>query len=158
MDIPVMLDRLRVDVAGEIADGLLDLNMIVTPAPTPQTSSNYTGATTTYIVQQGQELGLIAKDYNVSIQDIMALNDISNPDVIYPGQELIIPAAGEYVPEAPPPRPASADRLWFRPRTSVSTPIRMVRWCARISSLRDCQIRRLFTAISRSTSSTPLPI
>ncbi len=102
MDIPVMLDRLRVDLAGEIADGILDLNMIITPAPTPQTSSNYTGATTAYTVQQGQELGLIAKDYNVSIQDIMALNDISNPDVIYPGQELIIPAAGEYVPEAPP--------------------------------------------------------
>ena len=101
MDIPVMLDRLRVDVAGEIADGVLDLNMIITPAPTPQTTSNYTGATTTYTVQQGQELGLIAKDYNVSIQDIMALNDISNPDVIYPGQELTIPAAGEYVPEAP---------------------------------------------------------
>ncbi len=101
MDIPVMLDRLRVDAAGEIADGLLDLNMIITPAPTPPTASNYTGATSKVTVQQGQELGLIAKDYDVSIQDIMALNDISNPDVIYPGQELLIPAAGEYVPEAP---------------------------------------------------------
>lgn len=102
MDIPVMLDRLRVDVTGEIADGILDLNMIDIPAPTAQTGSNYSGPTTTYVVQQGQELGLIAKDYNVSIADIMALNDISNPDIIYPGQELLIPAAGEYVPEAPP--------------------------------------------------------
>ena len=102
MDIPVMLDRLRVDTAGEIADGVLDLNMIITPAPTPQTASSYTGATTQYVIQQGQELGLIAKDYNVSIQDIMSLNNISNPDVIYPGQELTIPAAAEYVPPAPP--------------------------------------------------------
>lgn len=101
MDIPMMLDRLRADATGEIADGMFDLNMIVVPAPTPDTASNYTGPKTTYVVQQGQELGLIAKDYNVSIADIMALNDIDNPDIIYPGQELIIPAAGEYVPEAP---------------------------------------------------------
>ncbi len=102
MDIPVMLDRLRVDVSGEIADGILDLNMIDIPAPTEQTGSNYTGAKTTHVVQQGQELGLIAKEYDVAIADIMALNDISNPDIIYPGQELIIPAAGVYLPPAPP--------------------------------------------------------
>ncbi|MEP7293349.1 MAG: L,D-transpeptidase family protein [Chloroflexota bacterium] len=102
MDIPVMLDRLRSDAAGEIADGTFELNMIELPAPTPETASSYTGETTRYTVQQGQELGLIAKDYNVAITDIMALNEISNPDLIYPGQELIIPAAGEYIPEAPP--------------------------------------------------------
>ena len=28
----------------------------------------------------------------------MALNNIANPDIIYPGQQLIIPAAGEYIP------------------------------------------------------------
>ena len=41
MDIPVMLDRLRIDVTGEIADGMFELNMIETPAPAAQTSSNY---------------------------------------------------------------------------------------------------------------------
>ncbi len=101
MDIPVMLDRLRVDVTGEIADGIFDLNMFDIPAPTTQTTSNYSGPTTTYVVQPGQELGLIAKDYNVAIADIMALNDIGNADIIYPGQTLTIPAAGEYVPQAP---------------------------------------------------------
>lgn len=109
MDIPVMLDRLRVDVTGEIADGMFELNMIETPAPAEQSSSNYTGQTTTYVVQPGQELGLIAKDYGVSVQDIMALNDIANPDIIYPGQQLIIPAAGEYVP-TPPPAPTNVGK------------------------------------------------
>ena len=102
MDIPVMLDRLRSDAAGEIADGVFELNMITVPAPTPETVSSYTGVTTRHVVEQGQELGLISKEYNVSIADIMALNEIDNPDLIYPGQELIIPAAGVYVPPAPP--------------------------------------------------------
>ena len=109
MDIPVMLDRLRVDVSGEISDGVFELDMITVPAPEPQTGANYNGATTHYVVQAGQELGLIAKDYNVSIADITALNGISDPDLIYPGQELIIPAAGEYVPPAPP-APTSVGR------------------------------------------------
>ncbi len=109
MDIPVMLDRLRVDASGEIADGLFDLNMITVPALAPETASNYDGPTTTYVVQQGQELGLIAKEYDVSIADIAALNGIDNPDFIYPGQELLIPAAGVYVPAAPP-APTSVGR------------------------------------------------
>jgi lipoprotein-anchoring transpeptidase ErfK/SrfK len=102
MDIPVMLDRLRVNATGEIADGIFDLTMITVPAPTPEeTAANYEGPKSTVVVQQGQELGLIAKEYDVSITDIMALNDIDNPDVIFVGQELIIPAAGVYVPPAP---------------------------------------------------------
>ena len=109
MDIPVMLDRLRVDASGEIADGAFDLNMITIPALAPETASNYDGPTTTYVVQQGQELGLIAKEYNVSIEDIAALNGITDPDFIYPGEELTIPAAGVYVPPAPP-APTSVGR------------------------------------------------
>jgi lipoprotein-anchoring transpeptidase ErfK/SrfK len=101
MEIPVMLDRLRVDVTGEVADGVFDLSMISIPALAAETASNYDGPTTTYIVQPGQELGLIAKEYNVSIEDIVGLNGISDPDLIYPGQELTIPAAGAYIPAAP---------------------------------------------------------
>jgi lipoprotein-anchoring transpeptidase ErfK/SrfK len=102
MDIPMMLERLRVDATGEIADGMFDLNMIVVPAPTPEeTAASYDGPKSTVVVQPGQELGLIAKEYDVSITDIMALNNIDNPDIIWVGQELIIPAAGVYVPPAP---------------------------------------------------------
>lgn len=103
LDIPVLLERLRADLAGEISDGTFDLNMIEIPAPTlAQAVLNYSGETSTHIVQAGQELGLISKEYNVSIADIMAINEITNPDLIYPGQELTIPAPGIYVPPAPP--------------------------------------------------------
>lgn len=109
MDIPAMLERLLVDLDGEIADGVFELDMIVVEAP-EETSVNYSGATTTHIVEAGQELALIARQYGVSTQDIVALNNIANADLIYPGQELTIPAAGEYTPANVPPAPTSSGR------------------------------------------------
>ncbi len=100
MDIPVMLNRLHTNLAGELDDGIFELSMIDIPAPEPEPSTQYSGVTTTHIVEAGQELGLIAKLYDVSIGDIVALNGISNPDLLYVGQELTIPAAGVYTPSA----------------------------------------------------------
>lgn len=107
LDIPLMLDRLRKDLNGELADGTLDLSMIevAAPEPEPEEQAAYTGQTTTHVVERGQELGLIARMYGVDVQDIIDLNGINNPDVIWVGQELTIPAAGLYQPsgaEVPP--------------------------------------------------------
>lgn len=106
MEIPVTLDRLRVDVTGELADGLLELDMIVVEPPESVPSNSSTGQTTTHRVEAGQELALIARQYGVDMQDIVTLNNLTNPDLLYVGQELIIPAAGVYTPtqaEAPAP-------------------------------------------------------
>lgn len=100
MDIPVTLDRLRVDVSGELMDGILELDMFEVEPPTSEASSVYTGETTTHIVASGEELGLIAKDYNVAMNDIVALNNINDPNLLYVGQELLIPAAGVFAPTA----------------------------------------------------------
>lgn len=112
IDIPVMLDRLRVDVSGELADGVLDLTMIEVEPPETITTSNYTGETTVHVVEQGQELGLIARVYGVSIDSIVEFNDLDNPNLLYIGQELIIPAAGVYYPSAEdaPPAPLSTGK------------------------------------------------
>jgi len=105
IDIPVVLDRLRVDVNGEVADGALDLTMIEVQPPAQEKPVNqYTGETTIHVVERGQELGLIALEYGVSMVDIVQMNDISDPNLLYVGQELIIPAPGLYRPteaEAP---------------------------------------------------------
>lgn len=98
MDIPVTLSRLQADTVGELADGVLDLDMITVDPPTTNSRGVDTSARTTHVVQAGQELALIARDYGVDMQDILALNNISNPDLLYVGQELIIPASGEYEP------------------------------------------------------------
>jgi lipoprotein-anchoring transpeptidase ErfK/SrfK len=110
MEIPVMLDRLRRDAAGELADGILELNMIEVEPPEDERLSNYTGETTTHIVERGQELALIARQYGVTVDDLVAMNDLSNPDVIWVGQELIVPAGGEYVPANIPPAPTTTGR------------------------------------------------
>lgn len=97
MDIPFVLDRLRQNVNGELADGVLDLSMIEVEAELDETAE-YTGTAITHVVETGDELGLIAKRYGVDITEIVNLNGIDNPDLLYVGQELKIPAAGEYIP------------------------------------------------------------
>jgi len=43
-----------------------------------------------YVVQKGDSLWKIAKNYNTSIDDILSVNDIDDPNKIYPGQKLLI--------------------------------------------------------------------
>jgi LysM repeat protein len=44
-----------------------------------------------YTVRSGDTLGEIARDHGVSVSDIAAANSLSNPDLILPGQVLVIP-------------------------------------------------------------------
>ncbi len=109
MEIPVMLDRIRADAGGELADGILELSMIQVEPPPLESVNRSDSARTTHVVEAGQELSLIAKMYGVSLEDILAVNDIPNPDIINEGQELVIPAAGMYEPDVSqaPPAPTS---------------------------------------------------
>lgn len=53
----------------------------------------------THVVQPGESLNAIAQRYDVSIETLMALNEIANPNQIYAGQVLQI-EAGETTTEA----------------------------------------------------------
>ncbi len=44
-----------------------------------------------YIVQEGDTLWKIARRFNVKLADIINLNKLCNPDLIYPDQVIIIP-------------------------------------------------------------------
>ncbi|MDD3839016.1 MAG: BsuPI-related putative proteinase inhibitor [Clostridia bacterium] len=44
-----------------------------------------------YIVQSGDNLQNIALKFNISMQDIVRLNKIKDPDMICPGEKLLIP-------------------------------------------------------------------
>lgn len=57
------------------------------PKNTPVTSTNYT-------VRPGDTLNLIAQRNNVSLQDLIAVNNLLNPSFIQAGQALIIPRGG----------------------------------------------------------------
>ncbi len=75
------------------ANNLVNPNLIypnqvlVIPASTPTTS------TLRYTVQAGDTLYRIAAKYGVTVSAIVATNNIADPNLIYPGQELVIPAS-----------------------------------------------------------------
>lgn len=69
-----------------------DVSVSPTPAPTRQA--------TTYEVQPGDTLLAIAAEFGLSMESLMAVNEIDDPDTIWIGQVLQIPAGGNPAPEA----------------------------------------------------------
>jgi len=62
------------------------------PAPTP-TPAKPAGTVPGqhYVVQEGDTLNAIAEKFGVPIEEIVKANNLTNPDVLSIGQELIIP-------------------------------------------------------------------
>ncbi len=50
--------------------------------------------TTTYTVQRGDTLSEIAERFGTTVNELVRLNSIQNPNLIYPGQVLILPEGG----------------------------------------------------------------
>jgi LysM repeat protein len=61
---------------------------------------------TVYVVKLGDTLGSIAQRFEVTLEALMAANDITNPNVLSVGQSLIIPVAGSVPPTAEPATPS----------------------------------------------------
>lgn len=75
------------------------------PTPTPQPPP---GGTTTYVVRPGDTLSSIARAFGTTVSAIVAANNIANPNLIYPGQVLVIPTGSNPPPPGatpPPPNP-----------------------------------------------------
>lgn len=62
---------------------------ILTNTSIPETETRGTGSII-YIVQRGNTLSQIANHYGVSVAHIVEMNNIQNPNLIYPGQKLRI--------------------------------------------------------------------
>ena len=69
---------------------ILNLPELVVPTATPEPPTA-TPSVTVYIVQAGDTLGEIAKDHGITVDELAQANQIENIDLIYSGQELIIP-------------------------------------------------------------------
>ncbi len=46
---------------------------------------------TTYVVQRGDWLARIARSFGVNLYSLIQANNLYNPNIIYPGQVLVIP-------------------------------------------------------------------
>lgn len=60
----------------------------------PASSSTATASSRAHIVKRGESLGAIAKSYGIPTSTLASANKIKNPNLIEPGQRLIIPGGG----------------------------------------------------------------
>lgn len=81
----------------------LSVGQVLTIPPAP-------GTPVPYQVQSGDTLGEIAKQHGSSVQAILDLNELTNPNRIKPGQTLLIPAGGAAGPVTRYDLPASIRR------------------------------------------------
>ncbi len=81
------------------------------PAPTPPPSSGGNGS---YTVQAGDTMGGIAARFRISLGALEAANpQVTNPNVIYPGQHLNIPGGGRTAIGAPDPALGGTVGQWI---------------------------------------------
>ncbi len=80
--------------ANDLVDELLDLNQVLTIPPADAAGTLAGTAVETYVVKSGDTLGGIAKRYQVSVDDIIKVNNLDS-DLLQLGQKVVIPAGGE---------------------------------------------------------------
>ena len=77
------------------------------PTDTPAPTATPTPTILLHVVQDGETLFQIARQYGVSVEALMAENDITDRSLVQAGQELAIPSSDATVSE-PEPRETSA--------------------------------------------------
>lgn len=73
-------------------------NTVVFPAIPPTSTPEPDSGPPVHIVQAGDTLGTISQLYDVTVEEIMAENGLTNPNIISVGQQLVIPVGGVSTP------------------------------------------------------------
>lgn len=73
-------------------------------APPPQPTGE-PGPTETYTVQPGDSLADIAALYSTTVEELLRLNDLPEPNLLYSGQTILVPGRAAPPPELPPATP-----------------------------------------------------
>jgi LysM domain/Lamin Tail Domain len=122
---PCVIDPAALKAAGQAMPTLV-WTPLISETPTPETAEPSTPATPTPItptpilysgiithtVKTGETLGIIAGIYGVTVEDIMALNHLDNPNLVEIGQKLRI-----QIPPTETPTPTQTPTI-----TSTPTP------------------------------------
>ncbi len=83
-DVEELFTRAQINMPVEIIPG----TGVLKPESAP---SNPQVGKRTHVVQVGDSLWAIARKYSVDLNQIIQVNNITNPNVIFPGQTIIIP-------------------------------------------------------------------
>ena len=95
---PVLASPVRAvtPIATGVPSGVPSGAPVATVAPTVPapvaTATTAPASQQRYVIQSGDTLNGIAAQFGVTTQQLIDANSLQNPDVILPGQELIIPA------------------------------------------------------------------
>ncbi len=106
---------------GPPPEPVMPESVVTTPPPTltpivpkeariPDARSWEVAETTIYVVGRGDTLSGIAQRFSLSVSDILALNHLSNPNVIRAGQRLVLPGTID-VDAHPRPRVSSRPKV-----------------------------------------------
>lgn len=94
----------ELDPATPIAAGLGTIpaySGVPTPDPPDQATTGAPSTHLTHTVAVGETLGILAQRYNTTIAELIALNDLPNPDIIQVGQTIFVPGTGDPPPIGP---------------------------------------------------------
>ena len=76
-----------------------------------------------YKVRKGDTFSKIAREFSTTRGELMRLNQITNPDILIPGQELIVPGGSRVVTPAPqPPQPPAPEPAPLHHNNNPTTP------------------------------------
>lgn len=102
-----------------------------------------TGELKTYVVKKGDMLSRIAQNSGVRVRDILAVNDLADPDVLFIGQKLLLPSMSGPVSAGRPPakrprniKPPAGGELYIVKRGDCLSKI-AVRHGMTVKELRD---------------------
>lgn len=76
------------------------------PRARPSARGGFRPPEATHVVQPGETLGRIARQYGLTAADLLAVNELPNPHLLQVGQELLLP--GDGAPAAVDAEPAAA--------------------------------------------------
>lgn len=80
--------RIAISFNNSLVENLIE--EAITEAGFTELGIDENASITVYIVQRGDTLWQIAKRYRTSVEELALLNELEDPDVIFPGQRLII--------------------------------------------------------------------
>jgi LysM repeat protein len=95
------------------ANGMTNPNLVyvgqqlIIPTTTTSTTTSVATSGTVYVVQSGDTLNKISLKFNVSQAKIMGANGMTNPNIVYVGQRLMIPGS-DWVPTTTTTTPSNA--------------------------------------------------
>jgi spore coat assembly protein SafA len=91
-DVEELFPRVSIGTPVEIISGKGETGLKNNPAPKlEKLPTGSQDGTRKHTVQPGESLWKIAEKYKVNLDAIIQANRLSNPDLIYPGQSIIIP-------------------------------------------------------------------